>query len=310
MRSLKRRGAARRPHAGTAARHDPAPSRWSYRLQRWMLTPMFRSVLRLGLPAAVCVGAGLAFFSDAERREAIAQTVAEIREQIETRPEFMVNLLAIDGAGAVVEAEIRELFPHDLPASSFEVDLAAVRRLIVDLPAVAEASVRLRQGGVLLAEVTERQPAALWRSRRGLLVVDATGVVIGQASRRAAKPDLPVIAGDGATAAVAEALDIFAAAESLGTRVRGLVRIGERRWNVVLDRDQTILLPETRAVRALERVIVLGDLQDLLERDVAVVDMRLSARPTIRLSNHAVTEWWRITQTDAGPEPGLETGAE
>ncbi len=38
---------------------DPAPSRWSYRLQRLMLTPLFRFSLRLGVPFALTFSLGL-----------------------------------------------------------------------------------------------------------------------------------------------------------------------------------------------------------------------------------------------------------
>ncbi len=158
--------------------------------------------------------------------------------------------------------------------------------LIEELPAVAEASVRIRQGGVLVAEVTERQPVALWRNREGLGVVDSQGVVIRDVSARSERADLPIVAGAGAEKMMPEALDILRAAAPLGERV-GLVRMGERRWDVVLDRDQRILLPETGAVRALERVIALNQVQDMLERDLAVVDMRLSERPTIRMTEAA-----------------------
>ena len=281
---------------------DPAPSRWSYRYQRLMLTPLFRKLLRVGVP--VCLTAGLAtvYFSDADRREAIMLAVADIREQIETRPEFMVNLLAVEGASVTVEEDIREIFPHDLPASSFDIDLDAVRQSIAGLPAVASASVRVRQGGVLVAHVEERQPVAIWRSRDGLGVVDMEGVVIGDIGKRADRADLPVIAGTGATEAVPEALEILQAAAPLRSRLRGLVRMGERRWDVVLDRGQRILLPETDAVRALERVIVLAEVQDMLERDVAAVDMRLASRPTIRMNENAVSEWWRVTKMTVGAE--------
>ena len=87
----------------------------------------------------------------------------------------------------------------------------------------------------------------------------------------------------------------------LGNRLRGIVRIGERRWDVVLDRGQRVLLPETGSVQALERVIALSQAQDVLARDLAAVDMRLAARPTIRMNMAAVEEWWRIQQlTDTG----------
>ncbi len=283
-------------------RPDPAPSRWSYRFQRLMLTPGFRRLLRVGVPIGVVAAVGFGYFADDTRRETVMTTLSDLRRQIETRPEFMVNLLTVEGASTGVEEDIREIFPYDLPSSSFDLDLAYVREMIEGLPAVAEASVRIRQGGVLTAEVTEREPVALWRTRDGLGAVDVEGVVVDDLARRTDRPDLPLIVGEGADRAVPEALDILRAAAPLQDRLRGLVRMGERRWDVVLDRDQRILLPETNPVRALERVLVLDDVQDMLARDLVAVDMRLAARPTIRMTPRAVEEWWRVTNMTLGAE--------
>jgi cell division protein FtsQ len=52
---------------------------------------------------------------------------------------------------------------------------------------------------------------------------------------------------------------------------------------VVLDRDQRIMLPEDDPVTALQRVIALDSAQDMMARDLVVVDMRNPARPTVRL---------------------------
>jgi cell division protein FtsQ len=82
--------------------------------------------------------------------------------------------------------------------------------------------------------------------------------------------------------------------------LRGLVRMGERRWDLVLADGKRILLPEGGAVRALERVIVLNSAQDMLGRDLALVDMRIAARPTIRLNENAMEDWWTITQMSLG----------
>ena len=73
-------------------------------------------------------------------------------------------------------------------------------------------------------------------------------------------------------------LRLLATAKPLIKRVRGLVRVGERRWDLVLDRGQRILLPPEGAAQALERVLAVNEVQDLLERDVVTVDMRLTAR--------------------------------
>ncbi|MFD1808525.1 cell division protein FtsQ/DivIB [Gemmobacter lanyuensis] len=86
----------------------------------------------------------------------------------------------------------------------------------------------------------------------------------------------------------AEALQIVAAAEPIVPRLRGLVRVGERRWDVVLDRGQRILLPANNPVRALERLLALDKAEDLLNRDVLTVDLRSQQRPTLRLAPNAL----------------------
>ncbi len=279
---------------------DPAPSRWSYRYQRLMLTPLFRKTLRFGIPFGLALGLGVGFFVDPKRQEALIQKVADIREQIETRPEFMVQLLEIEGASPPVEEVIREVFPFKFPISSFDADLDAVRVIIEELPAVADASVRIRKGGVLVAKVVERQPVALWRVRDGLNIVDLEGVVIGKVLENPKLMEMPVLAGAGAEQAVPEALALARVANSLGVELRGLVRIGERRWDVVLESGQRIMLPVEDPKSALERVIVLDEVKDMLNRDLAVVDMRLADRPTIRMNENAANDWWRVSQTTAG----------
>ncbi len=86
--------------------------------------------------------------------------------------------------------------------------------------------------------------------------------------------------------------------------MRAVVRMGERRWDVVLDRGQRILLPTQTPIRAFERVIALDQAQDLLARDVSVIDMRNTARPTIRLNEQAVAELRRVNGEE--PEAGDE----
>ncbi|MDE4134423.1 cell division protein FtsQ/DivIB [Phaeobacter sp. QD34_3] len=300
MRSLIRRKITGKITGQGAAAADPAPSRLKYRLQRWMLTPGIRFGLRFGVPFCLVFAAASAFLADEGRRDAVLGTVHSIRASIEDRPEFRVNVMAIDGAGSSVSEDIREVVSLDFPLSSFDLDLAQIRDVIEGLDPVKTASVRIRPGGILQVDVEERQPALIWRSRDGLALLDETGAHVAELGRRSLHPGLPLIAGRGADAKAAEALKLFAAAAPLGARMRGLVRVGERRWDVVLDRGQRILLPEVNPVQALERVIVVSEVKDLLERDVAAVDMRIAERPTVRMSQNAVEDWWRIREMNGG----------
>ncbi|SCZ63918.1 cell division protein FtsQ [Epibacterium ulvae] len=284
----------------TPEKADPAPSRLKYRIQRWMLTPGIRTGLKFGVPLAVIAVAVGGYLADQERRDDLLERYAELRRSIEQRPEFMVNVMAIDGAVAEVGDDIREVMALDFPISSFDLDLEQLRTHIIELDPVKTAEVRIRPGGILQVDVVERKPAAVWRSDQGLALIDETGAHVAELGQRSLHPTLPLLAGAGADQQVEEALELLSAARPLGLRLRGLVRIGERRWDVVLDRDQRIQLPPENPVQALERVIAVNQVQDLLERDVAVVDMRLAARPTVRMAKDAVENWWRIRELNGG----------
>ena len=282
-----------------ASRSDPAPSRWSWRMQRLMLTPAFRFGLRVGVPFGLTLLAGTIYLSDEARRGAIWQAVADARSSIEERPEFMVKLMAIDGATGELAADIRTAVPIDFPQSSFDMDLMAIRKDIAALNGIKTASVRIRPGGILQVDVERRVPVAVWRHPDGLALVDNTGAHVSEINARADFPDLPLIAGEGAARHVPEALRLTRTAEALGNRLRGVARMGDRRWDIVLDRGQRILLPEKGAMQALERVIALERAPkiEILSRDVSRVDMRLAERPTVQMSEEATLTWWEIKQS-------------
>lgn len=279
--------------AAPAGRRDPAPSRMAYKLQRLWLTPLFRVAVRLGLPMALVAMSVGAWLQDDARRAQVTGVFAELREKVKNRPEFAVTLLSVEGTSPEVAEAVRSALALPLPASSLDLDLSAARERVAALDAVREVELRVQSGGVLRVVVTEREPAVVWRTETGLTLLDEEGQRVTEIWSRADRVDLPLLAGTGAEKAVPEALALIAAAGPLLPRMRGLVRVGERRWDVVLDRDQRILLPADQPLRAMERLIALDAAQDLLARDVLAVDLRLEGRPVLRLAPFALTEMRR-----------------
>ena len=210
-------------------RPDPAPSRLSYRYERLMLTPLFRFGVRVVLPFAATALITTVWFSDQDRRDNINMVIDDIRTSIVERPEFMVQAMSIEGASAGVGDDIREILPVDFPVSSFDLDLDAMKKTVDGLSPVKSATLRVKPGGVLQVIVEERTPVILWRMPDGLHLVDAEGFVVAEGTQRELHPNLPIMAGEGAEAATTEALRLLQAAGSLADRMRGLVRVGERR---------------------------------------------------------------------------------
>ncbi|WP_273687664.1 cell division protein FtsQ/DivIB [Ketogulonicigenium vulgare] len=267
-------------------RRDPAPSRWSYRYQRLMLTPAFRAGVRLGTPVIIIALAVAVVFGRADSRDWIMGHYNAAIAAVTQRPEFMVGSFAVTGASPDLALAIEGLVDIPFPISTFNLDLQDLRTNIAALSPVRNVNVQAG-GGVLQIVIEERQPVAVWRHVDGLRLMDGEGIATGMILNRADRPELPLIAGDGAQAAIPEAMELFRIASPLGARVLALVRMGERRWDLVLDREQIVQLPAVDAVAALQRVIAQEEAQQLLSRDVAVVDMRNDARQTIRMTQRA-----------------------
>jgi cell division protein FtsQ len=280
----------RRPPPQTTPRRDPAPTRWQYRMQRLWLTPLFRGLCRFGGPIAVVGLVSLAVLASDSRRAAIVNSFVDLRHKFEQRPEFRVSLLSVEGASRDLSDAVRAKLAIRLPQSSFDLDMATLKQRAESLDAVASAEVRVRSGGVLQVVLKERDPVVVWRKDTGLELLDATGHRVASLIARGDRADLPLVAGEGADTALAEAMQIFDAAEPIGTRLRGLVRVGERRWDLVLDRDQTIRLPEEEPVAAIERLLALDQAEKLLDRDILSIDLRNQDRPALRLAPFAMNE--------------------
>lgn len=289
-------------HPQTRIKRDPAPSRVAYRFHRLWLTPVFRALIRVGVPGLGVFILAFWYLTDESRIEQIQLSISELRSSVEQRPEFMVKLMRIENVSSEVAEDIREVTVVDFPISSFDLDLDVMRGQIEELDAIAKADLIIRPGGVLDVEVIERLPAIIWRGRRQLELLDDEGRRVAPLAARANRVDLPLVAGDGADRKVPEALAILEALGPISGRLRGLTYIGERRWDVVLDRGQRIFLPEVDPIQALERVIALHGATNLMGRDFVILDMRDGRRPILRLTNNAMDAIRGIEQPTDGDD--------
>ena len=274
----------RRP---SGLRRDPAPSRWAYRWQRLWLTPVWRFGFRVVAPIAALIAIGFAVWADPVRGAAIRAQITQMTDAVQNREAFMLTTLAIEGASPDLADALRTKLNLRLPISSFELDLDDVRSRASALPAVAEAQVQMRAGGLLRVVITERVPELVWRKGDDLILLDGQGHPVAGLLARSDRPDLPLVVGAGADAAASEALALLAAAGPISTRVQGLVRMGARRWYMVLDHGQRLMLPADDPLAALDRALALDGAERLFDRDILAIDLRYGPRPVLRLAPYA-----------------------
>ena len=262
---------------------DPAPSLLSYRFQRLWLTPLFRVLIRIGLPISFIFLFVVMFLSTTENLDYVRSVVNDAQVSVQNQSEYELHSLSVEGASPLLKQDIQTKFGSLFPVSTFELNLDEMRLWIENIPSVERAVVMVSAEGLLSVKIMEIPAAFVWRDVDGLKLVSGNGNILRNISYRPDFDHLPLIAGEGAVDVLKEARSIISHADPIADRLRGLVRVGHRRWNLILLDDQTIALPENSPETALSQAIVLGQAQSLFDRDISLIDFRDPSRPTLRI---------------------------
>ncbi len=264
-------------------KRDPAPSRLRYKFSRWMLSPLIKKAVTYGFPLVFLGVPILIYFQDQKNRTQVEELALDLYRKVIERPEFMLDALSIEGASDSLNAEIRDVLGLHFPVSSFDLDLADLRKRVLALPPVEIAEARIKGGGILHIKVNEKIPALLLKEKVGFTVLSKQGEFIRSVSARENFSDLPVITGEGAEKAATQATAIFKAIYGKLNQVRGLVFVGQRRWNLIMKSGQVVMLPEQNPEQAIQKIIILDKAEQIFSRNIAVFDFRLPSRITLRI---------------------------
>lgn len=208
----------------------------------------------------------------------------------------------VEGRNRVPTAAVLDALHVERGEPILTYDAEAARQRLEALPWVATATVERRLPDILYVKLTERQPFALWQQGGKFHLVDAKGSVIAT-DDIVAWNHLPLVVGDGAPKAAEEFLMLLAAEPDIAKRVKAAVRVGDRRWNLTLDGDIEVRLPEENPAVALGALADMNRQGKLLEKDIRAVDLRIPDRMVVRLSPPAA-ERLRIVPAINGQKNG------
>lgn len=196
-----------------------------------------------------------------------------------------IEIASMPNAPALTDArkmEVRNLIVPEGRHSLLALDPQDVQAHVESLDWVAAARVRRLWPSTLVVEIERRQSYARWRENGTVTVIDANGERL-LTERAADHPELPLVVGLGAGPAAQPLLIALEELPEVRERLRALVRVGDRRWNVELENGALIALPEEGAVAALTRLEALQAEYALLDRPLAQLDMRAPGRLAVRV---------------------------
>jgi cell division protein FtsQ len=237
--------------------------------------------------AAVLLCASVAFGTvQGGHWPAVADELRDLRDGAANLAGFRIASIALAGQRHLTREEILTSAGVTGRSSLLFLDAADARARLKANPWIAEATVLKLYPGRLHIAVTEREAFALWQKDGKITVIADDGTVVDDdVPRRFA--NLPLVVGNGAETRAKDFLALIAQYPLVRERLRAAVLVAERRWNLVLDNGIDVRLPERDVEHALDMLIQLDRDKKLLSRDIAAIDLRLSDRVTVRLSDDA-----------------------
>ncbi|WP_273756319.1 cell division protein FtsQ/DivIB [Bartonella sp. MM73XJBT] len=200
---------------------------------------------------------------------------------------FVVTDVDISGNKRLVKQEILKILELEAAQSIFAFNVDRARSLLEKQAWVQSANIQKIYPNRVRISLVEREPYAIWQHDGVVDVVDSTGRVIVPFKGGNVR-DLPLVVGQGAQNSAKMFIQALSVYPEVYNRVRAFVRVGDRRWDLVLDNGVRVMLPENGALERLASLMKTGTVQDLFSRDVLRIDLRLFDRVTVSLSDEAL----------------------
>ena len=178
--------------------------------------------------------------------------------------------------------QINAILKLSFPINSIKLDINHIQKIINQIDSVESSNVRINDSGVLLVEVIERKPVAVYRENDDLALIDLKGYKINNIFSRNDRKDLPLIVGTGGNYQVKEALEIYQLLSIYLNEIRGLIRIGERRWDIIFKNNKRIKLSEKYPKRSLRNFLSSDKSYLISSNDFVIIDLRFTNKIILR----------------------------
>ena len=211
-------------------------------------------------------------------------SVATLRERLGNATAFAglrVTHIAVRGRHNTPEPLLRAALGVHIGSAILGFSVEQARKRIERLSWVDHATVERRLPGTIVVNLQERRPFAIWQHDGKFVLIDRNGQIVTNEDVAQFR-QLPLVVGAGAPDAATKLLDELSALPVIQQRIVAAVRVGERRWNLLMRSGMTIELPEGHAPVALQRLMELQRDHVVLDRPLSVIDMRLPDRVVFR----------------------------
>ena len=195
--------------------------------------------------------------------------------------EFRIEKIEFDGQEHVQEVLLLKASGLRYKKNIFEVSINNVKNRLEQLSWIKSVSVQRKLPNKFYIRVSERVPIAIYQSDYKLHLLDIDGKIL-ENDGLGNFDNLPIIVGKGAEKSARHFLYVLGKFPRIQNQLVFAVFVGERRWNMKINKGITVKLPEKNLGYAMQILDEIADENGFFHKDVQEIDLRILDRVIVK----------------------------
>jgi cell division protein FtsQ len=192
-----------------------------------------------------------------------------------------IESVEIEGNKTVSSDQLLEIIFNSLgdisQNSIILIDLEKLKKDILEIGWIESVSIRKKLPSTIIINITERSPKVIWQSKGQIWLADDKGNLLTQKMEKKYL-DLPVIIGQNSIKDIPEIYQIINSSKKLSKMVLNATKLGSRRWDINLNNNLKVKLPEKNATEAWKNLEYLEAKNSLFSKRINYIDMRIEGQ--------------------------------
>ena len=261
---------------------DPAPSKFSYRVNRLFYRLWFKLLLMSFLLVLCGFLAKKVLYKNIDISAEIRFLSEEGSALYKDLTELSINRIIVKGAQASLKKEIIMLIENAATEELSALKARSIREKIQEIKKVKKAVVKFSTDGLVIVKVVERKEAAVFLNDSLYEVLDRNGVVLSINSDYEGLSSFPLVVGKSGSKNIPYLLSLAKEMGSYNSEVMYYEWVGERRWDIHMKNNLVFKLPENELSRGVELMRIFLKKTSNNFSPIVSVDLRNLDKPIIK----------------------------
>ena len=251
----------------------------------WFFSKMKRTKILLGVLLIGSISAVPVFYEYKYLESQLRSKLIEASSNISKTVGLTVREVIVEGRSKTKKSALLQALQVSEGDNILAINITEMKDRINKLPWVKSARIERHFPNKISLTLFERTPMARWQTNRMLKLIDVHGDVIPIVDLTRFS-NLPIIIGKNAPKIAGQILNTLSNEPHLFRRVKSLTLVSDRRWDVQLDNQINVHLPEKNPGKAWAHLATVEQGHNIFGDQVQGIDMRLENQLIIKIEKN------------------------